>query len=173
MERMFRRLIAVTGCASALAAVDLAAKALWPPPPELFHHRSAAWILASFVLLACCLVLALRSSAVMCAAAATCAGGLVGNLVSAMTHGGRIPDPFLLGGTNGIAFNPADVFFVLGLSGIVCASLQRVATSTAWPSQWRGGSRRRTNDAEEHGESSRTHARQRAAPISRSTGSRG
>jgi len=141
MERMSRRLIAVTGCASALAAVDLAAKALWPPPPELFHHRSAAWILASFVLLTCCLVLALRSSVTMFAAAATSAGGLLGNLVSAMTHGGRIPDPFLLGGTNGIAFNPADVFFVLGISGIVCASLQRVATSTAWLSRWRRGIR--------------------------------
>lgn len=173
MERMFRRLIAVTGCASALAAVDLAAKALWPPPPELFHHRSAAWILASFVLLTCCLVLALRSSAIMCAAAATCAGGLVGNLVSALTHGGRIPDPLLLGGTNGIAFNLADVFFVLGISGLVCASIHRVATSSAWPSRWRGGTGRRTDDAEEPEERARTRTRQRAVPISRSTGSRG
>jgi Signal peptidase (SPase) II len=123
---MIRRLTAIAGCASALAAIDLAAKDLWPPPPDLFHQRSTAWILASFVLLICCVVLALRSSPLICAAAATCAGGLVGNLVSAMTHGGRIPDPFLLGGTDGIAFNPADVFFVLGISGIVCASLQRV-----------------------------------------------
>ena len=122
---MFRRLIAVTGGALALAAIDLAAKALWPPPAELVHHRSAAWVLASFVLLACCLVLALRSPAIMCAAAATCAVGLVGNLVSALTHAGRIPDPFLLG--RAIAFNPADLFFVLGLSWLLCASIQRVA----------------------------------------------
>lgn len=169
---MFRRLIAIAGCASALAAIDLAAKALWPPPPELFHHRSAAWILGSFILLTCCFVLALRSSPIVCAAAATCAGGLAGNLVSALTHGGRIPDPFLLGGTaHGIAFNPADVFFVLGLSGLVCASIQRVATSTAWPSRWRAP--QRTGDAERPGESSRARARQRAAPISRSTGNRG
>jgi hypothetical protein len=128
MSEMIRKLLVVVGCASALAACDLAAKALWPPPPELFHHRSAAWILASFVLLTCCFVLALLTSPLVCAAAATCAGGLVGNLVSALTHGGRIPDPFLLGGTaHGIAFNPADAFFVLGLSGLVWASLQRVA----------------------------------------------
>lgn len=158
MERMFTRLIAVTGCASALAAVDLAAKALWPPPPELFHHRSTAWILASFVLLTCCLVLALRSSAIMCAAAATCAGGLVGNLVSALTHGGRIPDPFLLGGA--IAFNPADVFFVVGLSGLVCASIQRVATSTAWLSLWRGGIRNELTTPRDPG---RFHGRARGS----------
>jgi hypothetical protein len=131
MERMIARLIAVTGCASALAAVDLAAKALWPPPPELFHHRSAAWILASLVLLICCFALALLSSPIVCAAAAICAGGLVGNLVSALTYGGRIPDPFLLGGAaHGIAFNPADVFFILGLGGLVCASIQRVDRAT-------------------------------------------
>jgi hypothetical protein len=128
---MVRRLIALSGCASALAGLDLAAKALWPPPPELFHDRSASWILASFILLTCCFVLALLSSRIVCAAAATCAGGLVGNLVSALTNGGRIPDPFLLGGpAHGIAFNPADVFFVLGLSGLVCASIQRVACAT-------------------------------------------
>jgi hypothetical protein len=171
---MIRRLIAIAGCASALAAFDLATKALWPPPPELFHDRSTAWILASFVLLTCCFVLALLSSPIVSAAAATCAGGLVGNLVSALTHGGRIPDPFLLGGTaHGIAFNPADVFFVLGLSGLVCTSIKRVATSTAWPSRWRGSTRKRTNDAEKARERSRTRARQRAAPISRSPESRG
>ena len=128
---MTRRLIAVAGCVSALAAFDLATKALWPPPPELLHDRSAAWILASFILLTCCFVLALLSSPIVCAAAATCAGGLVGNLVSALTHRGRIPDPFLLGGpAHGIAFNPADVFFVLGLAGLVCASIQRVSYAT-------------------------------------------
>lgn len=131
MKRMIRRLIAIAGCASAFAAFDLAVKALWPPPPELLHDRSAAWILASFILLTCCFVLALLSSPIVCAAAATCAGGLVGNLVSALTHDGRISDPFLLGGAaHGIAFNPADVFFVLGLSGLVCASIQRVACAT-------------------------------------------
>ena len=129
---MIRRLIAFAGCALALAAFDLAAKALWPPPPpELFHDRSTAWFLASFILLTCCFVLAFLSSAIVCAAAATCAGGLIGNLVSALTHGGRIPDPFLLGGAaHGIAFNPADVFFILGVSGLVCASIQRVVCAT-------------------------------------------
>jgi hypothetical protein len=131
MERMIRRLIAIAGCASALAAFDLAVKALLPLPPELLHDRSTSWILASFILLTCCFVLALLSSPIVCAAAATCAGGLVGNLVSALTNGGRISDPFLLGGAaHGIAFNPADVFFVLGLSGLVCASIHRVACAT-------------------------------------------
>lgn len=124
---MIRRLIAFAGCASALAAFDLAAKALWPPPPELVHDRSAAWIVASFILLTCCFVLALRSSPIICAAASTCAGGLAGNLISALAHGGRIPDPFLLGGpAHGIAFNPADAFFVLGVSWLSCASIQRL-----------------------------------------------
>jgi hypothetical protein len=112
-------------------------------------------------------VLALRSSAIMCAAAATCAGGLVGNLVSAMTHGGRIPDPFLLGGA--IAFNPADVFFVLGLSGLVCASIQRVATSTAWLFRWRGGIRNELTTLRNLG---RVHRRARGDTRRRSRGFR-
>jgi hypothetical protein len=130
MEGMVRRLIAIAGCASALAALDLAAKALWPTPPELLHDRSAAWILASTILLTCCFLLAVVSSSFVCAAAATCAGGLVGNLVSGLTHDGRIPDPFVLGGAaHGIAFNPADVFFILGLSGLVGAALQSGASA--------------------------------------------
>jgi hypothetical protein len=129
---MIRRLIVFAGCASTLAAFDLATKALWPPPPELFHDRSTAWILASFILLTCCFVLALRSPPIIYAAGATCAGGLVGNLASALTHAGRIPDPFLLGGpAHGIAFNPADVFIICGVTVLVCASIPRVVCATA------------------------------------------
>jgi hypothetical protein len=127
---MVRRLIAFAGCASALAAVDLAAKARWATPPELLHVRSAAWILASAILLSCCFTLAFVSPPFVRAAAATCAAGLAGNLMSALMHDGRIPDPFVLGGAHGIAFNPADVFFVLGLSGLVAAAFQGVANAT-------------------------------------------
>jgi hypothetical protein len=127
---MVRRFIAFAGCTSALAALDLAAKARWATPPELLHERSTAWILASSVLLSCCFTLALVSPPFVRAAAATCAAGLAGNLMSALTHDGRIPDPFVLGGAHGIAFNPADAFFVLGLSGLVGAALQSRVNAT-------------------------------------------
>lgn len=126
---MVRRLIAFAGCASALAAGDLAAKARWATPPELLHDRSAAWILASSILLTCCFLLAFVSPPFVRAAAATCAAGLAGNLMSALTHDGQIPDPFVLGGAHGIAFNPADVFFILGLSGLVGSALHAGANA--------------------------------------------
>jgi lipoprotein signal peptidase len=75
-------------------------------------------------------LLALVWSLFVYAAAATCAAGLAGNLISALTRGGGIPDPFVLGGAaHGIAFNPADVFFLLGLSGLVAAALQSGTSS--------------------------------------------
>jgi hypothetical protein len=75
-------------------------------------------------------LLALVWSLFVYAAAATCAAGLAGNLISALTRGGGIPDPFVLGGAaHGIPFNPADVFFLLGLSGLIAAALQSGTSS--------------------------------------------
>jgi lipoprotein signal peptidase len=109
-----------------LAAADLATKAAWETPPELLHERSTTWVGASSVLLLGCLASMRVASPLVCGAAAVCAAGLLGNLVSAVAEDGKVPDPLLLGGAaHGIAFNPADVFVLLGLFGLATAAIHR------------------------------------------------
>jgi len=118
-----------------VAALDLAAKALWPTPAELLHARSTPWVLASFALLLACLASVVVPTRFVRVAAAAGAGGLLGNLASALHGDGLVPDPFLLGGPeHGIAFNLADVFFVLGLVNLVAALLAAVTPRISLPS---------------------------------------
>ncbi len=110
-DRLF--LIAVP--AAALASVDLFVKLKVPTESWAFHQRSQAWVVLSVVLLfgASSLVL-VRSRAVALAAGVMC-GGVIGNLVSARADGNWVPNPLVI--TNydlTIAFNLADVFFVVG-----------------------------------------------------------
>jgi lipoprotein signal peptidase len=123
---MILRLTLIAAGATALAALDLAVKAILTTPPELLHERSTAWISASLFLLCACLASALLRSALTTVAAAACAGGLLGNLASALTGDQQVPDPFLFGGpTHGVVFNLADAFFVCGLAAFAVAALRK------------------------------------------------
>jgi lipoprotein signal peptidase len=107
-----------------LAAVDLAVKAALLTSPLLLHERSRAWLAVSLLLLAGCLLLARIPSRAVAGAAGVTAGGLLGNIASALTHDGAVPDPLLVGGSqHGVAFNLADLFFVLGLLGLMTAAI--------------------------------------------------
>jgi lipoprotein signal peptidase len=119
------RIALVVVGAVALAAVDLAVKAALMTSPWLLHERSRAWLALSLLLVAGCLVLARIPSRTVTGAAGLTAGGLLGNIASALTHDGAVPDPLLLGGAqHGVAFNMADVFFVLGVLGLVSAAIR-------------------------------------------------
>ena len=102
----------------ALAAVDLAVKAALPTKGWDFHQRSHAWSLLSVVLLAVVVVLAVLPSRLVAAAAGVVAGGVLGNVVSAHRHGGRVPNPIVVGS---LALNLADVFVLVGVPVLVVA----------------------------------------------------
>ena len=110
-DRLF--LIAVP--AGVLASVDLFVKLKVPTESWAFHHRSDAWVVLSIVLLLGASSLALvRSRAVALAAGVMC-GGVIGNLVSARADGNWVPNPLVIANNDLIvAFNLADVFFVVG-----------------------------------------------------------
>lgn len=131
------RLTLIAVSALALASVDLVVKAALPTSPWLVHERSGAWIALSVALLAACGALARVPSRFVASAAGCVAGGLLGNLVSAVAHDGAVPNPLLIGGArHGLVFNLADLFFVAGLAGLIVAAA-RAATR---PSDSRGRS---------------------------------
>ena len=108
--------------ALALALVDLGVKE-WLPESGLRHERSSAWVVLSAALLVGCVaVAALSSRRIAATAAALTAGGVAGNLAS-VGRDGAVPNPLLVGGSNGIGFNLADVFVVVGLALLVVALL--------------------------------------------------
>lgn len=123
---MRQRLAFVVLVALALAGADLAAKAALPAHPGFVHVRSPAWALLSLALLAGSLGLALLPSRAVAAATGVLAGGVLGNLLSAVADGWRVPNPFVvMRGDGGIAFNLADVFIVAGIL-LQTAALARV-----------------------------------------------
>jgi hypothetical protein len=132
---MLRRFILITTIAGVAASVDIAAKSIWMTPTPLLHQRSTMWLVTSCVLLPACLAAVFTPSRLANAAAALCAGGIVGNLTSALSnHGHAVPNPFLLGGLDhGIAFNLADVFFIVGIVGTVGIAAVAVRARVAVP----------------------------------------
>jgi len=98
--------------ALALAAADLAVKASLPADPALAHHRTQAWMGLSFGILLLALLCTRLPSRLFALGAGVFAGGLLGNLGSAVLHGRTIPNPFLAAD---LAFNLADTFVVAGL----------------------------------------------------------
>ena len=117
------RLSLVGGSALGLAAVDLAVKAALPTKGWDFHQRSHAWSVLTIGLLVLVLLLAVLPSRLVASAAGVVAGGVLGNVVSAHRHGGRVPDPLVVGA---FAFNLADVFVLVGVPLLVFA-LARVS----------------------------------------------
>lgn len=110
------RLLLVLASASALAAVDLFVKLTLPTPEWAFHQRSDEWVALSLLLLVGAAALARVPSRAVAVAAGVMSGGVLGNLVSAMWDGNRVPNPFVIGNpfVGGIAFNLADVTFFVG-----------------------------------------------------------
>lgn len=123
---MRQRLVLVVVPAVTIAAVDLTLKALVPTDPWLLHQRSGAWVDLSAVLLVVLLLLARLPSRLVAAAGGMFGGGVLGNLISARWNDGRVPNPFVVVGNDGVlAFNLADVFVLLGIV-LLTASLVRV-----------------------------------------------
>ncbi len=103
-----------------LLLVDLAVKERLPTSEWLLHERSAGWVTLSVALVLGCAVIACLASPTTAAMAGITAGGALGNLVSVGRYG-AVPNPLLIGGSNGIVFNLADVFVVSGLLALVLA----------------------------------------------------
>ena len=140
------RLSLVLAPALALAAVDLAVKTAFATKGWDFHQRSHAWSVLAVSLLVCLLVLAVLPSRLVATAAGVVAGGVLGNVVSAHEHGGRVPNPIVVGA---VALNLADVFVLAGVPVLMFA-LARVSIRNREridrlipPRRWELGLRRR------------------------------
>jgi len=118
-ERASERLFLVVGPAAVLALTDLAVKATVATPPWDYHQRSGAWVVLSVAVLFGSVGLVFVPSAAVAVAAGVMSGGVIGNLVSARLDGGRVPNPLTVG--NALAFNLADVFFLVGNSALMAA----------------------------------------------------
>ena len=113
--RVSDRLLLLVAPAAALATVDLVVKATLPTAAWAFHHRSDAWIALCVTLLVGTALLCLVPSVSVALAGGVMSSGVIGNLVSARADGNWVPNPLTVSeGGFTIAFNLADVFFLLG-----------------------------------------------------------
>ncbi len=117
---MRQRLVLFIALTLGLALLDFAVKERLPTSEWLLHERSGGWVVLSVALLVGCFALAALSSRPVAVMASLTAGGALGNLIS-VAERGAVPNPLHVGGSNGIAFNLADVFVVVGLLLIVGA----------------------------------------------------
>lgn len=138
--RVAARLVLVLVPAAALASVDLIVKATIPTASWAYHHRSDSWLALSVVLLVGALALAIVPSRAIAFAGGVVCGGVIGNLASARSDGNWVPNPLTVSAYgHGVAFNLADVFFVLGevllMSTLIVEGLRhrdRLAPPRAW-----------------------------------------
>jgi len=142
---MLLRLTVAFLTAVVLAAVNLAVNAALTTHPWDFHQRSHLWLSLTAALVVVLLLLAALPSRFVAASAGVVAGGVLGDLVSAHEHGGRVPNPIVVGSS---AFNLADVFVLVGVPVMVFA-LARFSISRREqidrmipPRQWEGALRR-------------------------------
>jgi lipoprotein signal peptidase len=113
--RVSERLLLLVVPAAALASVDLTVKASVPTAAWAFHHRSGAWVALCVALLVGSAFLCVVPSASVAVAAGVMSAGVIGNLVSARADGNWVPNPLIVSdGRFTVAFNLADVFFLLG-----------------------------------------------------------
>ena len=116
-RRVSARIAIVVFLAVPLAGIDLLVKSVLPTSPLFFHRRSGEWMILSAVVLVVALLLTRLPSRLLAGSAGLLAAGVLGNLMSARLHHGRVPNPFVIvRGDLELAFNLADL---LVLSGVV------------------------------------------------------
>jgi Signal peptidase (SPase) II len=123
---MVRNRVAIVVCLAApLAGIDLLVKSVLPTAPLFFHQRSGGWMILSAVLLVFALLLTRLPSRLLAGGAGLLAGGVLGNLVSARVHHGRVPNPFVIhSGDLELAFNLADLFALAGIAVLTVAAVR-------------------------------------------------
>jgi hypothetical protein len=116
-RRVSARIAIVVFLAVPLAGIDLLVKSVLPTSPLFFHRRSGEWMILSAVVLVVALLLTRLPSRLLAGSAGLLAAGVLGNLMSARLHHGRVPNPFVIvRGDLELAFNLADL---LVLGGVV------------------------------------------------------
>ena len=134
------RLLLFVAPAVVLVAVDQVVKATVSTPLWAFHHRSYGWVALSIAVLVGAFFLTLVPSRVVAVAAGVMSAGVIGNLVSAQLDGNWVPNPLVIGDyQRGIAFNLADVFFLVGnllLMSALIVMLVRRRDQLAPPRAW-------------------------------------
>jgi len=134
------RLLLFVAPAVVLVAVDQVVKATVSTPLWALHHRSYGWVALSIAVLVGAFFLTLVPSRAVAAAAGVLSAGAIGNLISARLDGNRVPNPLVIGDyQRGIAFNLADVFFLVGNMLLMTALIvmivrrrDRLAPPRAW-----------------------------------------
>jgi hypothetical protein len=134
------RLFVFVAPAVVLVSVDQVVKATVSTPLWAFHHRSYGWVALSIAVLVGAFFLTLVPSRAVAVAAGVMSAGAIGNLVSARLDGNRVPNPLVIGDyQRGIAFNLADVFFLVGNLLLMTALIvmlvrrrDRLAPPRAW-----------------------------------------
>ncbi|MDX6411506.1 MAG: hypothetical protein QOE91_1022 [Gaiellaceae bacterium] len=110
----------VGALAVSLAAVDLVEKFVDRTQLIDYHSRSAVWAIGSALLIMAAFALAWLRSRAVAVSAGIMAGGVLANLLSAVTQNGQVPNPIVIGNQrNGVAFNLADVFTLIGLFSLI------------------------------------------------------
>src|SRR5215204_5456150 len=138
------RLLFILVCGAVLAAIDLSVKQTLPTPEWAFHHRSHLWVaLSLMVLMGACALARVPSRSVVIAAGLMC-GGVLGNLLSARWNENLVPNPLVVGHEFGVAFNVADVAFLVGdllvIATFACVTIRhrpRVKSPRRGPSRCR------------------------------------
>ena len=137
---MSDRLFLIVAPAVVLVAVDQVVKATVSTPVWAFHERSHGWIALSIAVLVGAFFLSLVPSRPVAVAAGIMSAGVIGNLISARWDGNRVPNPLVIGDyQRGIAFNLADVFFLVGnllLMSALIVMLVRRRDRLAPPRAW-------------------------------------
>jgi lipoprotein signal peptidase len=134
------RLLLFVAPAVVLVSVDQVVKATVSTPLWAFHHRSYGWVALSIAVLVGALFLTLVPSRAVAVAAGVMSAGAIGNLISARLDGNWVPNPLVIGDyQRGIAFNLADVFFLVGNMLLMTALIvmlvrrrDRLAPPRAW-----------------------------------------
>jgi hypothetical protein len=134
------RLFVFVAPAVVLVSVDQIVKATVNTPLWAFHHRSYGWVALSIAVLVGAFFLTLVPSRAVAVAAGVMSAGAIGNLISARLDGNWVPNPLVIGDyQRGIAFNLADVFFLVGNMLLMTALIvmlvrrrDRLAPPRAW-----------------------------------------
>ena len=134
------RLLLFVAPAVVLVSVDQVVKATVSTPVWAFHQRSHGWIALSIAVLIGAFLLTLVPSRAVAVAAGVMSAGVIGNLVSARWDENWVPNPLVIGDyQRGIAFNLADVFFLVGnllLMSALIVMLVRRRDQLAPPRAW-------------------------------------